>query len=230
MYSYWDMLQIAFRNIEMAPKGEMPDKIKATSNLFKEMAGKIDTLKAGLSDAFLIQESTVYEDAEEDIEHSESDEVNIMSENEFIHPADQLKAAVDTALENKALTGTDREVVVQEAFNEYATGVQAQLVEADPASQADQIATAIKGALADVFTPLSEQVALLTAKMGNVATPQSQGVAQLHEVYVPQQKSMMAPAQTPQPVQTQPGLPISPVTGKPSTLTAKVRKSVGLVV
>jgi transcriptional regulator with XRE-family HTH domain len=236
MYSYWDMLQIAFRNIEMAPKEEIPDKVKAVSNLFREMAGKIDTLKAGLSDAFLIQESAAaYEDYEDEIAEDnyedyedyedENDEVNIMT---IEHPADQMKAAIDAALENKSLSSADREAAVQEAFNEYATGVQAQLAEADPASQADQIATAIKGALADVFTPLSEQVALLTAKMAQAETPQPQGVTPLQEVYVPQQKSMMAPPVTPQPVQPMPGQPISPVTGKPSPLTARIRKSVGL--
>jgi len=188
----------------------------------------------------LIQESAAayedYEDAEEDnIEYPESDEVTTMSENEIINPTDQvsgpeevLQAARKAALENKALTREERETAVQEAFNTYAQTVQSQLQEADPASQADQIATAIKGALADVLTPLAEQVGLLTAKMGTAEAPQPQGVTQMHEVYVPQQKSMMAPAQTPQPVQPVPGMPISPVTGKPSALTARIRKSVGL--
>ncbi len=232
MYSYWDMLQIAFRNIEMAPKEEVPDKVKAVSGLFREMSSKIDTLKAGLSDAFLIQESAAaYEDevAEDDYENYEDDEVKIMTTDNIEHPADQMKAVIDAALENKSLSGTDREVAVQEAFNQYAEGVQAQLVEADPASQADQIAGAIKGALVDVLGPLTEQMGLLTAKMGSVETPQPQGVTQLHEVYVPQQKSMMAPPVTPQPVQPTPGLSISPITGKPSRLRDMVEKSVGMV-
>jgi transcriptional regulator with XRE-family HTH domain/cation transport regulator ChaB len=233
MYSYWDMLQMAFHNIQRDE--EIPDKLKAVSNLFREMSGKIDTLKAGLSDAFLIQESAAayedYEDegAEDNFEdyEDENDEVITMTTE---HPADQMKAAIDAALENKSLSGADREAAVQEAFNEYAAGVQAQLVEADPASQADQIATAIKGALTDVLTPFTEQMALMTAKMGgSVATPQPQGVTPIQEVYVPQQKSMMAPIGTPQPVQPAPGMPISPVTGKPSSLTAKIRKSVGIV-
>jgi transcriptional regulator with XRE-family HTH domain len=230
--SHWDVFQTVVGNIMASDDEAVPDKIKAMGQAVKDLGGQIDTLKAGLSDAFLIQESAAaYEDAEEDdIEYYEDDnEVQIMTE-EIQHPADQLKAAVDLALENKALTGADREAAVQEAFNQYAEGVQAQLVEADPASQADQIAGAIKGALADVLAPLAEQVGLLTAKMGNVETPQPQGVTQMHEVYVPQQKSMMAPAVTPQPVQPQPGgMPVSPVTGKPSSLTAKIRKSVGLV-
>ncbi|MHC4121785.1 MAG: hypothetical protein ACYSWO_30300, partial [Planctomycetota bacterium] len=211
---------------------EIPDKLKAVSNLFREMAGKIDTLKAGLSDAFLIQESAAaYEDYEyaedDDIEYPESNEVNIMTE-EINSPEEILQAARKAALENKSLSAADREAAVQEAFNTYAETVKGQLAEADPASQADQIATAIKGALADVFTPLSEQVALLTAKMDKVETPQPQGVTQMHEVYVPQQKSMMAPPVAPQPVQPMPGQPISPVTGQPSALTARIRKSVGL--
>jgi transcriptional regulator with XRE-family HTH domain/cation transport regulator ChaB len=232
MYSYWDMLQIAFHNIKRDE--EIPDKLKAVSNLFREMAGKIDTLKAGLSDAFLIQESAAayddYEDAEDDIEYLEkNDEVETMNENEIIHPADQLKAAYDVALKNESLSGADRETAVQAAFNAFAEAAQNQLQAADPASQADQIAGAIKGALVDVLGPLTEQMGLLTAKMGSVETPQPQGVTQLHEVYVPQQKSMMAPPVTPQPVQPTPGLRISPITGKPSRLRDMVEKSVGMV-
>lgn len=230
IYSYWDMLQIAFSNIKRDE--EITDKVKAVSGLFREMAGKIDTLKAGLSDAFLIQESAAaYEDdedeaAEEFIEYlEESDEVNTMSDYQS-EPEEILEAARKAALENKSLTREERETAIQEAFNEYAENVKGQIEETIP--QSDQIATAIKGALSDVLTPLTEQVGLLTAKMGQIEAPQSQGVAQMHEVYVPQQKSMMAPAITPQPVQPQPGKPISPVTGQPSALTARIRKSVGL--
>jgi transcriptional regulator with XRE-family HTH domain/cation transport regulator ChaB len=236
LHSFWEIFETVVRNIMMADDEAIPDKVKAMSQAVKDLGGQIDTLKAGLSDAFLIQESTAaYEDYEaaEDIEYSEDNEVDIMTQEMITdHPADQLKAAVDAALENKSLSGADREAAVQEAFNEFAQGVQAQLVEADPASQADQIAGAIKGALVDVLTPLTEQMALMTAKMGNptATPPQPQGVTPLQEVYVPQQKSMMAPPVAPQPVQPMPGMPVSPVTGKPSSLTAKIRKSVGLVV
>lgn len=234
LHSFWEIFETVVQNIMMSDDEAIPDKVKAMGQAVKDLGSQIDTLKAGLSDAFLIQESAVAyedEDAEDDYEYYEdnNDEVNIMT-TDIEHPADQMKAVIDAALENKSLSGTDREVAVQEAFNQYATGVQAQLVEADPASQAVQIAGAIKSALVDVLTPLTEQMALMTAKMGNAATPQPQGVTQPHEVYVPQQKSMMAPIQTPQPVQpTGSDLPISPVTGKPSTFTAKIRKSVGLV-
>lgn len=232
--SHWDVFQAVVVNIMASDDEVIPDQVKAMGQAVKDLGRQIDTLKAGLSDAFLIQESAAAyedEDAEEDFEHIEyleDDEVNIMTE----HPADQMKAVIDAAIENKSLSGSDREAAVQEAFNDYATGVQAQLVEANPASQADQIATAIKGALSDVLVPLSEQVALLTAKMGNpgnAAPQQVQGVTELHEVYVPQQKSMMAPIQTPQPVQAmQSGLSISPITGKPSGLRTKIEKSVGM--
>jgi DNA-binding XRE family transcriptional regulator len=120
MYSYWDMLLVAFQNIEMAHKEEIPDKLKAVSNLFREMAGKIDTLKAGLSDAFLIQESTAaYEDYETDTAEfiQESDEVEIMEDYQTEHPADQMKAVVDQALANKSLSRADQETAVQEALN-----------------------------------------------------------------------------------------------------------------
>jgi transcriptional regulator with XRE-family HTH domain/cation transport regulator ChaB len=231
--SHWDVFQAVVANIMVADDEAVPDKIKAMGQAVKDLGGQIDTLKAGLSDAFLIQESAAaYEDAEENVEYIEylEDEVNIMTE-QIDTPELALQAARKAALENKSLSGADREAAVQEAFNEYATGVQAQLAEADPASQADQIATAIKGAMTDVLTSFTEQMALMTAKMGNGGNvaPQPQGVIPVQEVYVPQQKSMMAPIQTPQPVQAQPGgMPVSPVTGKPSALTARIRKSVGL--
>jgi transcriptional regulator with XRE-family HTH domain len=234
--SHWDVFQIVVDNIMMSDDEAVPDKIKAMGQAVKDLGSQIDTLKAGLSDAFLIQESAAaYEDYEDEateeyIEYLEDDnEVNIMTE-EINSPEEVLQAARKAALENKSLSSADREAAVQEAFNTYAETVQSQLAEADPASQADQIATAIKGALAEVFTPLSEQMALITAKMAQGETPlhQPQGVTQLHEVYVPQQKSMMAPMTIPQPVQPQSGLPISKITGKPSKLRDMIEKSVGM--
>lgn len=235
--SHWDVFQAVVANIMQSDDEATPDKVKAMGQAVKDLGRQIDTLKAGLSDAFLIQESAAayedddYEDADEVDEYYEvnDNEVNTMTTE---HPADQLKAAYDTALENESLSGEDRGVAVQTALEKFAKTAQGQLQAADPASQADQIATAIKGAMSDALTPLAEQMALLTAKMGNpgnLPPQQIQGVTELHEVYVPQQKSMMAPSQPPQPVQAQSGMPISPQTGKPSALTAKIRKSVGLV-
>jgi hypothetical protein len=82
--------------------------------------------------------------------------------------------------------------------------------------------------LAEVLTPLTEQVGLLTAKMNQQSQPQPQGEG-MQQVYVPQQKSMV-PGQTPQPVQAEAtaGHHVSPVIGKPSPLTDIIRKSVGL--
>lgn len=230
MYSFWDMLQIAFHNIEMAHKEEIPDKLKAVSNLFREMAGKIDTLKAGLSDAFLIQESTAaYEDYEADTAENITDEVEIMEDFQTEHPADQMKAVIDAALENKSLSREDRETAVQEAFNGYAQEVQAQLNQADPLPPAQEIGQAVKGALAEVLGPITEQIGLLTAKMNQQTPAQPQGDS-LQQVYVPQQKSVTTPAQVPQPVQAEGtgGHHVSPVIGKPSLLTDIIRKSVGL--
>ena len=255
--SHWDVFQAVVGNIMLmqtddADQDQAKAMVKAMGQAVKDLGRQIDTLKAGLSDAFLIQESAaayddfltesdvesthifghgeVAEDADEYIEYSEDDNDNEVITMTTEHPADQMKAVIDAAIENKSLTSVDRETAVQDAFNEYAEGVQVQLHEANPASQADQIAGAIKGALTDVLTPFTEQMALMTAKMGSVETQQPQGVAQLHEVYVPQQKSMLSPTETPQPVLAQEGgLPISPSTGKPSALTARIRKSVGLI-
>jgi transcriptional regulator with XRE-family HTH domain len=238
MYSYWDMLQLAYGNIQRDMEMDPPAKLKAVSNLFKEMGGKIDTLKAGLSDAFLIQESTAAYDDDDYFEDdtltadeiiTEDDEVNTMSDQTTTHPADAMKAAIDAALENKSLKREDQEAAIQEAFNAYAGTVQGQLDQANPVPVGDQIAQAMKGALGDDLKSLSEQVGLLAAKMeqmgqGN-AEPIQTGMIPVH---VPQQKSMAM--NQPQPVQTgQPGEHhISPVLNKPSPLTDRIRKSVGL--
>jgi transcriptional regulator with XRE-family HTH domain/cation transport regulator ChaB len=231
MYSFWDMLQGAFYNI----KGDMDmssgDKVKATSNLFREMAQKVDTLKAGLSDAFLIQESAAayddedYQDAEEIYYLEEEDEVNTMS-NESLTPAETLQAAVDATLQNPALGRDAQAQAVNEALGTYAQTVKAQLDEANPAPLGDTIAQAIKSAM----EPIAERLAILDAKVERQERPQGQ--IGMQEVYVPQQKSMI-PVQPVQPVQPMAtpdasGVPVSPVTGKPSELTAAIRKSVGL--
>lgn len=233
MYSFWDMLQGAFHNIKADMDMSSGDKVKATSNLFREMAQKVDTLKAGLSDAFLIQESAAayddYEDYDDydadEIYYSEDDdEVNIMS-----NPADTLQAAVDAALQNKSLTREDQAQAIQNALNGYAETVKGELDKANPEPLENTIAQAIKGAVSDVMGPIAEKLALMDAKINQQGPVQQSGQVQLHEVYVPQQKSMIAPQSPPQPVvPTENGVPVSPVTGKPSTLTAKIRKSVGL--
>ncbi len=241
MYSYWDMLKAAYNNIQSDYEMDPGDKLKAVSSLFREMGSKIDTLKAGLSDAFLIQQSTAayseFEDDEDDDENAEiynnDEDDDIMTEDQVQvanHPADKLKAAVDVALANKSLGRDGQETAVQKAFNTYAQSVQSDLDQANPLPVGDQIAGAIEKAMGNVLGPLTEQVGLLTAKMNQQEQPHPQSGAGLQQVYVPQQKSI-AVGQTPQVVQ-QPGegqMPVSPVTKKPSALTAQIRRSVGII-
>lgn len=231
MYSYWDMLKAAYGNIQSDMMMEPADKLKAVSGLFREMSGKIDTLKAGLSDAFLIQESAAaYEDYEDDYEDDDPADDTITTERSEVitmsdqnHPVDLLKAAYDEALTNRSLSRVDREKAIQEALNTFALEAKGELNRTDPLPPAEQIA----GALKEVLGPLTEQIGLLTAKMNLQAQGQPDNGG-LQQVYVPQQKSM-APGQgqQPQPV-GQSELPVSPVTGKPSALTAQIRRSVGL--
>ena len=229
LHSHWDLFQIVVRNI--LRDDEVDDKVVAMSQAVEDLGQRIDTLKAGLADAFLIQESTAaYQEADIILE----DEDDIMSNPQtqppvIEHPADQLKAAVDVALANKSFGRPDQEKAIQEAFNTYAQSVQAQLDQANPLPPAQQIADAIKAGLADVLTPLTEQVGLLTAKINNQQA-QPQPVTP-QPVQVPQQKSMVMPAQSPQPVTPNGSQShhVSPVTGQPSQLTDIIRKSVGLV-
>lgn len=216
MDSHWDVFEQVVGNI-MTDEA-VTDKVAAMSKAVNDLGSQINTLKAGLSDAFLIQESETgsYEDGYEDGDH----------------PADQLKSLVDAALADHSISRSDRETAVQDAFNNYAETVKSELDQAGPVTQADQagqIGVAVKDALEGVLGPLAEQVGLLTAKMNQMNTPASTDQP-LQQVYMPQQKSFVAPAIAPQPVtgQNDKGLPISPHTGEPSALTAMVRKGVGI--
>lgn len=223
MYSYWDMMKAAYENINSGTM-EPSDKVKATSNLFREMATKIDTLKAGLSDAYLIQQSAAAYEDEDDYEDADADYYIDEEDNEVIMtPEEKLLEARKAALENKSLTRQDQEMAIQKALTDYAQEVSSQIDAANPQPMGDQIAGAIEKAMA----PLAEKLALLTAKMDQQGRPAQPG-EQLQEVYVPQQKSFSAGHQ-PQPVQPNQGSAISPVLGKPSPLTDIIRKSVGLV-
>jgi hypothetical protein len=233
LYSHWDVFQAVVSNIMVADEETVPNKVVAMGQAVKDLGSQIDTLKAGLSDAFLIQESTAaYEEYEDDEAADEiileDNEVNVMSNQD--HPADELKAAVDAALENKSLSREDQETAVQNAFNIYAQTVQSQLEKANPLPPAEQIEQAVKGALSDVLGPLTEQVGLLTAKMAQQEQAPVAPAEGMQQVYVPQQKSLSMPAQTPQSVQAEGNgtLPISPITGKPSQLTAVINKTVGI--
>ena len=99
---------------------------------------------------------------------------------------------------------------IQKALNAVAMSIKADL-EA-PAGGAD-IATALKAALG----PISDQIAQLNARLN---MPQQ-------AIVMPTQKSIAVPSVA-QVLPQQDQLPVSPITGQPSTLTAQIRRSVGI--
>jgi len=79
-----------------------------------------------------------------------------------------------------------------------------------PPDPSEQVTKAIN----DAFGPITEQLGLIVAKLNS--QPQAQPV---QKSLMPGQVSVAGPSNQ---------VPVSPVTGKPSALTAMIRKSVGV--
>jgi len=119
---------------------------------------------------------------------------------------DTFTDAVQAAREAKA-TPEEKAALMQKALTDVTNSMRAEL--AGPAD----VAQAIKAALA----PLSEQLAQLNARLGTQPA-----------LAAPVQRSVTAPVINDPAGQPANQLPISPLTGQPSSLTAIARRSVGI--
>ncbi len=213
LYTNWDLFRMVADNIFSAPADV--DKVEALSKVVKEFGDRVATLKANISDAYLLQpvtRSNVMTDQAQPMAQNAPTTPPVAAVND---PAAVLGTAVKAALENPALTREARLGAIQDALNSYAGAVKAQLDAVAPPAPGEEIAAAIEKSLGG----FAEKLDLLLAKLdARAATPQPQAT--------PQQKSF-APSGPVQP-QTQPDLPVSPVTGQPSALTARIRRSVGI--
>lgn len=229
LYTNWDLFRVVVGNILDAPDGT--DKKAELSKTVKEFSDRVDNLKANVSDAYLVALSRAIPatqpapisgpepatpspatrgGAAETAEKGD----NIVSEQATTQvtpndPASVLGVAVKAALDDGKLSREARLQAIQEALNSYAVAVKAQLDAVAPPPAGEEIAQAVKAAL----QPLADQIGLLAAKL-NVPAP----------VNAPVQKSYQ-PGSLPvgQPTEQ---LPVSPVTGQPSAITAMVRRSV----
>ncbi len=239
MHSNWDIFRMVISNILAADPEQEDDKVKAMSEAIGQFGQRINALKASLADAYLLQSAAVVDETPAEVEIiDEAEEIvrsTLMTEEiqvekeiqvENQHPADVMKAANDATLANGSLNAEAKTQAIQEALDTYTANVNQQLERDDPALQAKAMAKVMAGALVEAMAPtqsaILEAVGLLNAKLGDQAT-------QPKTVAIPQQKSFVAqPSQTPAQVGNQGQLPISPQTGKPSALTAAMRRSVGL--
>lgn len=110
-------------------------------------------------------------------------------------------------------TKEQKAAVIQEALNGVAVALKAELE--GPVPSGDMVA-AFKAAL----SPLTDQIAQLNARLGVTQAPIYQA---------PIQRSVTNPQINTQQQQPANTLPISPITGQPSTITAMTRRSVGIV-
>lgn len=255
LHSHWDIFQTVTRNIMAADDEAVPDKLDAMSQAVQDLGQRIDSLKAGLADAYLIQEADFDDEGDladiaqqavsDAIEGQPGQNINksnvqrgetMTAQQNQANPVDAFKAAVDAALADGSLDRAGKEQAIQEALNNVAGGLQGQLNQSHPLPPAEQLAEVMQGAISKAMTealaPLAQQVGLLAAKQGQVGAAQPQQAAQTVQMAMPQQKSYATGQPQPQPVagdgNNGGNLPISPVTKQPSALTAAIRKSVGL--
>jgi len=221
LYSNWDMLQAVMGNILNAPDDQELDKVETITTAVQEFGDRVATLKAGISDAYLLLpiggESMGIQPTTQPAQggtQSPAAVVPVAPAQAGGHdPALSLKATVEAAMANGSLDRTDKFAAIQEALNIYAGVLKAQVDAVAPPAPGEAIAAAIEKSLG----PVAEKLDLLLAKLGaQMTTPAT----------VPKPKSVQSPPTGP--VQKGPAedLPISPVTGKPSRLTAMVRQSV----
>lgn len=158
---------------------------------------RIATIKAAVVDAWLIDPAVV---------SPTKGDYSDMATDIF----DDTRNAVNDALNG----GQSRQQAVEaitKAFTQMAGTIEGQVNIRYPQAQGEVVAQAVKAAI----EPLMQEISLMKAKMGQQVQP---------VLPVPQQKSFAPTFQSTVPADGQ--LPISPVTGQPSKLTAQIQRSV----
>lgn len=163
--------------------------------LLDDMNSELTEIKTAVEELYFSQPA-----AEDEL----LDEVEIPERNDEMEYLDTFTQAVTEALESDQPTAQKAELI-QRSLNAVALAIKAELE--TPEAGGDMVA-AFKAALA----PLADGIAQLNARLNMQGQP---------TMVMPTQKSFTVPAVQQQPVQNQ--LPISPVTGHPSSITAAVR-------
>lgn len=197
-----ELMALAKRNISDLPAEE---QLPALMALMDEVHDEVTQIKEAVEEVWFLQpaiDTTSDDEALDDFETEDLPEMDFLQT--FTDQVTQTLGAEGQTKEEKA-------AVIQKALNDVAMSLKAELEGPQPA--ADMVA-AFKAAL----SPLVDQIAQLSARQGAVQQP---------VVTFPVQKSFTGPVLNTQQPQ-QPVLPVSPITGEQSQLTAIVRRSVGL--
>lgn len=187
------LMGLVRRNIAEQPEEERLGLFEA---LLDDMSNELNEIKTAVEDLYFAQPAVEDELLLDEVETPERD-----VEMDYL---DTFTQAVTEALESDQPAAQKAELI-QRSLNAVALAIKADL-EA-PTTGGDMVA-AFKAALA----PLSDQLAQLNARLNMQGQP---------TVVMPTQKSFTVPAVQQQPVQNQ--LPVSPITGQPSSITAAVR-------
>lgn len=212
MYDNWGMLLATVGNImSMGPDdGEAESdlnkrRLAKMSEAIGEFGSRIDSLKAGLADAYLIQPIT---DAPAPVvELSERSQIMTDQQTPQNDAYDVLKAQVEGAMENAEYSQEQKAEVIQKAIEGYVGGVKNRLYAGTPAD----IASLVAGEVQKAMGALDEKLSLFLEKQ-NQAPPQP-GQAQ------PVQKSLQPTAV---------GGPTAASYGQPVSIRDISRRSVGL--
>lgn len=174
------------------------DKLGAALALIDELTDEVHELRTAVEDVYLLQPLDVDGESVEEYEEPQMSDY-----------LEQFTEAVATAREAGG-TPEEKAALYQKALNGVAGAMKAEL----EGTGGDTVA-AFKAALA----PLADQLAQLNARLSGV---------NLGPQVLPVQKSTTHPTiNDPAQVQAQ-QLPVSPITGQPSSLTQIVNRSVGL--
>lgn len=200
-----ELMALVKRNISDLPA---EDQLPALMALMDEVHDEVTQIKEAVEEVWFLQPATADEALDEVAQRGQD------FETEDLPPMDFLQTFTDQVTNTLSAEGQTKEekaAVIQKALNDVAMSLKAELEDPQPA--ADMVA-AFKAAL----SPLVDQIAQLSARQGAVQRP---------VVTFPVQKSFTGPVLNTQQPQ-QPVLPVSPITGEQSQLTAIVRRSVGL--
>lgn len=193
-----DLIGLVRRNIAQQPEAERLGLFEA---LLDDMAAEVEEIKTAVEDLYFLQPAV-----EEDLLLEADDPPERNTEMDYL---DTFNQAVTEALESDQPAAKKAEVL-QKALTDVTMALKAEL---ETPAQAGDMVAAFKAAIA----PLSDQLAQLNARLGATQQP---------VVMMPTQRSITTPTVIdPQP---QNQLPISPITGQPSSLTGQIRRSVGL--
>lgn len=204
LFTGFDIFRIVAENILRDPP-EVEDPKAAFSTALADFKSKVDTIKSQAVDAFLTQTVTRSDTMTEQAQQPATPNDPIL----------QIKTAIDAAVADPTLNRDAKLAAVQPLLNNIVGVVQGQIDAVTPAPPGEEFAATLKAAFAEAMTPLSEQISLLTAQIGQrPAQP-----AQRSYPGQPPQQPLQAKSDNPN------NLPISPITGEPSLLTSIVRRT-----